>query len=76
METKMKNNNYRTIMVKRGMGMMAVAVLSAMLLVGCGQNGQDTERVGDRAAEGSNVVGDDTNIEKRKQRLSQTHECT
>ena len=62
METKMKNNNYRTIMVKRGMGMMAAAALSAMLLVGCGQNGQDTERARDTAAEGSNVVGDDTNI--------------
>ena len=47
METKMKNNSYRRIMVKRGMGMMAAAVLSAMLLAGCGQNGQDTERARD-----------------------------
>ena len=48
-------------MVKRGMGMMAAAVLSAMLLAGCGQNGQDTERARDTVVEGSNVVGDDTN---------------
>ena len=58
METKMKNNSYRKIMVKRGMGMMAAAVLSAMLLAGCGQNGQDTERARDTVVEGSNVVGD------------------
>lgn len=58
----MKNNSYRKIMVKRGMGMMAAAVLSAMLLAGCGQNGQDTERARDTVVEGSNVVGDDTNI--------------
>ena len=57
----MKNNSYRRIMVKRGMGMMAAAVLSAMLLAGCGQNGQDTERARDTVVEGSNVVGDDTN---------------
>ena len=49
-------------MVKRGMGMMAAAVLSAMLLAGCRQNGQDTERARDTVVEGSNVVGDDTNI--------------
>ena len=49
-------------MLKRGMGMMAAAVLSAMLLVGCGQNGQDTERARDTVAESRNVAGDDTGI--------------
>lgn len=42
----MKRNNYKTNKVKKGMKMMAVAALSAVILVGCGQSaaedGKDT----------------------------------
>lgn len=42
----MKRNNYKTNKVKKGMKIMAVAALSAVLLVGCGQSaaedGKDT----------------------------------
>ena len=58
----MKNNNYRTAMVKKVMGTMAAAGLSAMLLVGCGQSNEDAERARDTVVEGSNIAGVDTNI--------------
>lgn len=49
-------------MVKKVMGMMAAAGLSAMLLVGCGQGNEDAERARNTVAEGSNIAGVDTNI--------------
>ena len=59
MEIEMKNNNNKTNMVKKGMGMMAAMALLVSLLAGCGQNNADTERAGDTAAESSHVVVDD-----------------
>lgn len=43
----MKNNNYRTNMGKRIMGLMAVMALSASLLAGCGQSNRDVENARD-----------------------------
>ena len=48
----MKNNNYRTNMGKRIMGLMAVIVLSASLLAGCGQSNKDTESARDTVSIG------------------------
>ena len=48
----MKNNNYRTNMGKRIMGLMAVMVLSASLLSGCGQSNRDAESVRDTVSIG------------------------
>ena len=62
METEMKNNNYKTNIVKKVMGMMAVAGLSAVLLTGCGQSNEDTKKAGDMAAGSDHVVRDNTDI--------------
>ena len=43
----MKNNNYRTNMGKRIMGLMAVMTLSASLLAGCGQSNTDAQSAND-----------------------------
>ena len=51
-ENKMKNNNYRTNMGKRIMGLMAAIALSASLLAGCGQSNRDAERVRDTVSIG------------------------
>ena len=48
----MKNNNYRTNMDKRIMGLMAVMALSASLLAGCGQSNTDAESVRDTVSIG------------------------
>lgn len=48
----MKNNNYRTNMEKRIMGLMAVMALSASLLAGCGQSNRDAESVRDTVSIG------------------------
>lgn len=48
----MKNNNYRTNMDKRIMGLMAVMALSASLLAGCGQSNRDAESVRDTVSIG------------------------
>ena len=48
----MKNNNYRTNMGKRIMGLMAVMALSASLLAGCGQSNTDAESVRDTVSIG------------------------
>ena len=48
----MKNNNYRTNMGKRIMGLMAVMALSASLLAGCGQSNRDAESVRDTVSIG------------------------
>lgn len=51
-ENKMKNNNYRTNMGKRIMGLMAAIALSASLLAGCGQSNRDAESVRDTVSIG------------------------
>ena len=43
----MKNNNYRTNMGKRIMGLVAVMALSASLLAGCGQSNTDVQSAND-----------------------------
>lgn len=43
----MKSNYYKTMITKKIMGTMAVMTLSALLLAGCGQEGGNTESVGD-----------------------------
>lgn len=43
----MKSNYYKTMIAKKIMGTMAVMTLSALLLAGCGQDGGNTESVGD-----------------------------
>ena len=48
----MKNNNYRTNMGKRIMGLMAVMALSASLLAGCGQSNRDVENARDTVSIG------------------------
>ena len=48
----MKNNNYRTNMDKKIMGLMAVMALSASLLAGCGQSNRDAESVRDTVSIG------------------------
>ena len=48
----MKNNNYRTNMGKRIMGLMAAIALSASLLAGCGQSNRDAESVRDTVSIG------------------------
>lgn len=58
MKTEMENNN-KTNMVKKGMGIMAAMILLVSLLTGCGQNHEAAERAGDVARESSHVVADD-----------------
>ena len=60
----MKNNYYKTNMAKKVMGTMAVMSLSVLLLVGCGQDGRDTESARDTSpisdgtsTEGETVIG-------------------
>lgn len=48
----MKNNNYRTNMGKKIMGLMAVIAFSASLLAGCGQSNRDAESVRDTVSIG------------------------
>ena len=48
----MKNNNYRTNMGKRIMGLMAVMALSASLLAGCGQSNTDAQSTNDTVSIG------------------------
>ncbi len=48
----MKNNNYRTNMGKRIMGLMAVMALSASLLAGCGQSNTDAQSANDTVSIG------------------------
>lgn len=48
----MKNNNYRTNMGKRIMGLMAVMTLSVSLLAGCGQSNRDAESARDAVSIG------------------------
>lgn len=48
----MKNNNYRTNMDKRIMGLMAVMALSASLLAGCGQSNTDAQSANDTVSIG------------------------
>lgn len=43
----MKSNYYKTMITKKIMGTMAVMTLSALLLAGCGQEGGNSESVGD-----------------------------
>ena len=53
----MKNNYYKTNMVKKVMGTMAVMSL-VLLLAGCGQDGRDTESARDTiSTEGETVIG-------------------
>lgn len=51
----MKNNYYKTNMAKKVMGTMAVVVLSASLLAGCGQSDGDTENDRDTITETQRV---------------------
>lgn len=53
----MKNNYYKTNMAKKVMGTLAVVVLSASLLAGCGQSDGDTENDRDTLTETQRVEG-------------------
>ena len=56
----MKNNNYKTNMVKKGMGTIAVMSLSVLLLAGCGQDDRDTESARDTSpiSDGTSTEGE------------------
>lgn len=59
----MKYNNYKTNIVKKVIGMIAVAGLSAVILAGCGQSNEDTKKAGDMAAGSNHVVGEEDSSE-------------
>ena len=52
----MKRNHYKTNKVKKGMKMMAVAALSAVLLAGCGQSAAEDGRDTIANADGAGVT--------------------